>query len=91
MLSASKVLVDTRTDFLIQRALDRLMQGRTTVVVAHRLSTIQRATQIAYLEGGRVLAYGSHERLLETCAPYRHLYDTQFRPQDRAQLSEVAV
>jgi ABC-type multidrug transport system fused ATPase/permease subunit len=83
--------VDTRTDFLIQRALDRLMQGRTTVVIAHRLSTIQRATQIAYLEGGRVLACGSHEQLLETCAPYRHLYDTQFRPQDRAQLSEVAV
>ncbi|CAA9222436.1 MAG: Efflux ABC transporter, permease/ATP-binding protein [uncultured Chloroflexi bacterium] len=75
--------VDTRTDFLIQRALERLMHGRTTVVVAHRLSTILRADQIVYLEAGRVLARGRHAELLETCAPYRWLYETQFQVQER--------
>jgi ABC-type multidrug transport system fused ATPase/permease subunit len=76
--------VDTRTDYLIQRALERLMRGRTTVIVAHRLSTILRADQIVYLDGGTVLARGRHAELLETCAPYRWLYETQFQIQERA-------
>jgi subfamily B ATP-binding cassette protein MsbA len=73
--------VDTRTDFLIQRALDQLMIGRTTIVIAHRLSTVQRASQIVYLEAGRALASGTHEELLAGCPQYRHLYETQFRTQ----------
>jgi ABC-type multidrug transport system fused ATPase/permease subunit len=73
--------VDTRTDFMIQRALQRLMEDRTTVVIAHRLSTVQRATQIIYLESGRVVGRGKHEDLLVTCPQYRHLYETQFRDQ----------
>jgi subfamily B ATP-binding cassette protein MsbA len=76
--------VDTRTDFLIQRALERLMAGRTTVVIAHRLSTVQRADQIIYLDSGRILARGNHQTLLATCPQYRHLYETQFRHQDES-------
>ena len=63
--------VDTRTDFLIQRALDGLMRGRTTVVIAHRLSTVQRAHQILVLERGRVTARGAHAELLRTSPLYR--------------------
>ena len=73
--------VDTRTDYLIQRALERLMQGRTTVVVAHRLSTVLRAHQILYLEDGRILARGPHQALLQTCPQYKLLYETQFQVQ----------
>ena len=73
--------VDTRTDYLIQRALERLMQGRTTVVVAHRLSTVLRAHQILYLEDGRILARGPHHDLLHTCPQYKLLYETQFQVQ----------
>jgi ATP-binding cassette subfamily B protein len=79
--------VDTRTDFLIQRALERLMENRTSVVIAHRLSTIQRADQIAYLEAGRVVDTGTHAQLLETCPQYLHLYETQFRLQEDAKAS----
>ena len=76
--------VDTRTDYLIQRALERLMEGRTTVVVAHRLSTVVRAHQIAYLDAGRVAATGTHAELLERFPPYRQLYEAQFQVQDSA-------
>jgi subfamily B ATP-binding cassette protein MsbA len=74
--------VDTRTDYLTQRALERLMEGRTTVVIAHRLSTVLRATQILYLEQGRILGRGTHDELLETCPPYLRLYEHQFRRQE---------
>ena len=73
--------VDTRTDYLIRRALDGLMRGRTTVVIAHRLSTVQRAHQILVLEGGRVTARGAHAELLRTSPLYRHLYEIQFELQ----------
>jgi ABC-type multidrug transport system fused ATPase/permease subunit len=76
--------VDTRTDFLIQQALDGLMRGRTTVVIAHRLSTVLRAGQIAYLERGRVVDCAPHDVLLERCPPYRHLFEIQFQRQEPA-------
>ena len=76
--------VDTRTDFLIQRALDGLMRGRTTVVIAHRLSTVQRAHQILVLERGRVTGCGPHAELLRTSPLYRHLYEIQFELQREA-------
>ena len=77
--------MDTRTDFLIQRALDGLMRGRTTVVIAHRLSTVLRAGQIAYLESGRVVDCAPHDQLLERCPPYRHLFEIQFQRQEPAE------
>jgi subfamily B ATP-binding cassette protein MsbA len=73
--------VDNRTDFLIRQALDRLMEGRTTIVIAHRLSTVQRAHQIAVMEGGRITARGTHAELLHTSPQYQHLYEIQFQLQ----------
>jgi ABC-type multidrug transport system fused ATPase/permease subunit len=80
--------VDNRTDYLIRQALDGLMRGRTTVVIAHRLSTVQRAHQILVLEGGRVTARGTHQELLRTSPLYRHLYEIQFELQQDGQSSD---
>ena len=74
--------VDTRTDRAIQRALERLMQERTTIVIAHRLSTIRRVDQIIVVEGGRIVAHGTHEELLANSDDYRAIYELQFRLQE---------
>jgi ABC-type multidrug transport system fused ATPase/permease subunit len=79
--------VDNRTDFLIRRALDELMLGRTTIVIAHRLSTVQRAHQILVMERGAVTARGTHDELLRTSPLYRHLYEIQFELQREEALS----
>ncbi len=66
--------LDPLSERLIQEALSRLMVGRTTLVIAHRLSTVTEADKIAVLEGGRKIAEGRHQELLETCDLYRRLY-----------------
>ena len=71
--------LDSATEALLQTALDNLMRGRTSFVVAHRLSTIVRADQIVVLEQGRVLERGTHEELLEHGGLYARLYREQFR------------
>jgi ABC-type multidrug transport system fused ATPase/permease subunit len=73
--------VDNRTDYMIRQALDTLMQGRTTIVIAHRLSTVQRAHQIAVMERGTITARGTHEELLRTSPLYQHLNEIQFQLQ----------
>lgn len=65
--------IDTITEMYIQEALDRLMEGRTSVVIAHRLNTIQRADQILVLEHGRVIERGSHHELIEKNGHYAQL------------------
>jgi ABC-type multidrug transport system fused ATPase/permease subunit len=70
--------VDTRTDAMIQGSLDRLMEGRTTLVIAHRLATVQRAHQILVMEAGRIVARGTHRELLRTSPTYAQLYELQF-------------
>ncbi|MFQ5399002.1 MAG: ABC transporter ATP-binding protein [Anaerolineae bacterium] len=70
--------VDTTTERLIQRALDRLMEGRTSFVIAHRLSTIVNAHQILVLDGGRIVERGTHEALLARKGRYYHLYTMQW-------------
>jgi subfamily B ATP-binding cassette protein MsbA len=82
--------VDTRTDYLIQRALDRLMENRTTIVIAHRLSTVQRAHQILLMADGRIIARGTHDELLATNAVYQQLYEIQFQLQREGKASELA-
>ena len=70
--------LDTESESLVQEALTHLMEGRTTFVIAHRLSTVQSADRIYVLEAGRVVEAGSHAELLERNGLYRHLYDIQF-------------
>jgi ATP-binding cassette, subfamily B, bacterial MsbA len=84
--------VDNRTDALIRAALDRLMEGRTTIVIAHRLSTVRRAHQIAVMEKGRITARGTHEQLLKTSPLYQHLHEIQFALQadDGKEAAQVA-
>ncbi len=70
--------VDTRTEVLIQRAMARLMHGRTTFVIAHRLSTIRDAHHILVMDHGQIIEQGTHEALLEQGGFYRDLYESQF-------------
>ncbi|MHB0857432.1 MAG: ABC transporter ATP-binding protein [Anaerolineae bacterium] len=70
--------VDLYTEALIQDALDRLMAGRTSLVIAHRLATVQRADTILVINHGQVVERGSHEDLLSLGKLYAHLYQTQF-------------
>jgi ATP-binding cassette subfamily B multidrug efflux pump len=70
--------VDTRTEVLIQRAMARLMKGRTTFVIAHRLSTIRDADTILVMEKGRIVEQGNHEQLLARGGAYADLYQSQF-------------
>ena len=70
--------VDTRTEVLIQRAMARLMQGRTTFVIAHRLSTIRDANTILVMERGAIVEQGTHDELLARGGAYSDLYNSQF-------------
>jgi len=72
--------VDAETEYLIQLALERVMDGRTTFVIAHRLSTLQRADQILVLDKGRIVAQGKHDELLKTAPLYQKTYEQQLRP-----------
>jgi ATP-binding cassette subfamily B protein len=70
--------VDTRTEVLIQRAMGRLMRGRTTFVIAHRLSTIRDADTILVMEHGSIVEQGDHANLLARRGAYYDLYESQF-------------
>ncbi|MBM7636982.1 ABC transporter ATP-binding protein [Streptococcus saliviloxodontae] len=74
--------VDTRLELLIQKAMKRLMQGRTSFVIAHRLSTIQEADKILVLNQGQIMEQGTHESLLEAKGFYYDLYMSQFAKQE---------
>lgn len=71
--------IDTRTEFQIQKAMLRLMEGKTTFVIAHRLSTIKNADQILVLNQGEIIEQGTHESLLKCNGFYANLYNSQFR------------
>ena len=70
--------VDTRLELLIQKAMKRLMKGRTSFVIAHRLSTIQEADKILVLKDGQIIEQGNHESLLQAKGFYYNLYQSQF-------------
>lgn len=70
--------VDTRTEVLIQKAMDRLMQGRTSFIIAHRLSTIRDADLILVMKDGDIIEQGTHDALMEQKGFYENLYNSQF-------------
>ena len=70
--------VDTRTEILIQNAMDKLMQGRTSIIIAHRLSTIKNADLILVMKDGDIIESGNHEELLSQNGFYAELYNSQF-------------
>ena len=71
--------VDPATEQLVQKAIETLMRGRTSIIVAHRLSTIQKADEILVLDEGRIVERGSHQELLARRGIYYNLYLLQYR------------
>ncbi|MEE1071790.1 MAG: ATP-binding cassette domain-containing protein, partial [Cellulosilyticum sp.] len=70
--------IDTRTEMKIQSAFNKMMEGRTSFIVAHRLSTIQNADVILVMKDGNIIEQGNHESLLKQNGFYAHLYNSQF-------------
>jgi ATP-binding cassette subfamily B multidrug efflux pump len=75
--------IDTETEHLIQQAIRKMLHGRTSIVVAHRLSTIQSADRIIVLHKGEIRETGTHQELLTLNGIYRRLYELQYKDQER--------
>ena len=82
ILDDSTSSVDANTEERIRKAMENVMRGRTTFVIAHRLGTVHRADQIIVLKGGKAVERGTHKDLLEIDGLYRQIYDLQLRPQE---------
>ena len=78
LLDEATSSLDNESEFLVQQALDRLMRGRTTIVIAHRLSTVERADRILVLDRGRIVEEGTHSELLLKSGLYHRLYTRKF-------------
>jgi ABC-type multidrug transport system fused ATPase/permease subunit len=83
--------VDTRTELLIQRALNELLHGRTSFVIAHRLSTIRNADQVLVIDLGEIVERGTHATLMEARGKYYDLYMSQFRREEQEELEPVTA
>ncbi|MDR7866224.1 MAG: ABC transporter ATP-binding protein [Sporomusaceae bacterium] len=89
ILDEATSALDTESESLVQEALDKLMVGRTSFVIAHRLSTVQRADVILVMERGRIIEQGSHATLINTGGLYSKLYQVQFESRTEAPSQEV--
>ena len=70
--------VDNETEEVIQKAISKMMEGRTSIVIAHRLSTIRNADEIIVMEKGQIMERGAHQNLLDQNGLYKQLYEHQF-------------
>jgi ABC-type multidrug transport system fused ATPase/permease subunit len=77
LLDEATSALDAESEFLVQQALDRLMPGRSTIIIAHRLSTVRRATRICVVEGGAIVEEGSHDALIAKNGAYAALVKRQ--------------
>ena len=78
LLDEATSSIDTRTELQVQDAFDRMMEGRTSLVVAHRLSTVRNADCILVMRDGNIIERGTHEELIEAGGFYANLYESQF-------------
>jgi ABC-type multidrug transport system fused ATPase/permease subunit len=90
VLDDSTSSVDANTEDLIRKAMESVMRGRTTFVIAHRLGTVHRADQILVMRDGEVTERGDHRELLARGGLYREIYDLQLRPQEEV-MREIEV
>jgi ATP-binding cassette subfamily B protein len=86
ILDDSTSSVDVETERLIHRAMVEVMKGRTTFVIAHRLSTVREADQILVLQDGEIVEKGNHSELIRTGGIYQEIYELQLRPQEEVML-----
>jgi ATP-binding cassette subfamily B protein len=91
ILDDSTSSVDMETEHLIQQALQCLMRGRTSFVIAQRLTTVKSADQVLVLDHGRIVERGTHDELVRVPGPYREIYDLQLRDQEEAIASIAAA
>jgi ATP-binding cassette, subfamily B, bacterial len=78
LLDEATSSLDAESEVAVQKALERVMQGRTTLVIAHRLATVQRATRILVMDGGRIVEEGRHADLVRRSGLYSRLAELQF-------------
>ncbi|HNA98079.1 MAG TPA: ATP-binding cassette domain-containing protein, partial [Marmoricola sp.] len=78
VLDEATAHLDSESEYAVQQALDLALRGRTSIVIAHRLSTVRRADQILVVDDGRIVERGTHEQLLAARGVYADLYQTQF-------------